>query len=101
MININKFIMKMELNEDIKHGIFLTKKKMGGNPINIYKMFKIISGVAYYLKGVGGSYHLYKWLDEGITQTIIAFNMLDHPNKDDLDMVIFKENIDENTQPEY
>lgn len=80
MIEINKFIARLQLNEDIKHGIYLTKKKMGEKPINIYKLFKIINGVAYYLKKeLGGGYQFYKWLDDCITETIISFNMLGRP----------------------
>ena len=102
MIEINKFIARLQLNEDIKHGVYLTKKKMGQKPINIYELFKIINGVAYYLKKeVGGGYQFYKWLDNGITDTILDFNMLDRPIKGEPDMVIFKQMIDENTQPEY
>lgn len=102
MIEINKFIARLQLNEDIKHGIFLTKKKMGEKPINIDKIFKIINGVAYYLKSeIGGGYQFYKWLVDGITQTIMSFNMIDRPIKDNPDIVIFKQTIDENTQPEY
>lgn len=81
---------------------YSSPRKNGKKPINIDKVFKIINGVAYYLKSeIGGGYHFYKWLADGITETILSFNMIDRPIKDSPDIVIFKQMIDENTQPEY